>query len=247
MIGIAFTYGITFEELLEANPGIDPQFLSIGHELLIPLPGMEDPQQALPMVTPIPVALAPVSCYRTPSDGLWCLTAARGIPGQTVEGLAALITLSDALGGELASDIAYGPLNLLKSEESMPLAAFFAPPAPAFLDATATLLSAFEFADEGERYLEIEVDLDVIEALPGSTRWRLSGSASLAGEAAGSAERISVLVVALSSSGDIVGFNVWESEGAVLAGEQIAVALDLYSLGPPIASMRILAEAQAAH
>ena len=129
----------------------------------------------------------------------------------------------------------------------MPLAAFFAPPAPAFSVANATLLSAFEFTDEGERYLEIEVDLDVIEALPGSTRWRLSGSVSLAGEAAGSAERISVLVIALSSSGDIVGFNVWESEGAVVAGEQIAVALDLYSLGPPIASMRILAEAQAAH
>ena len=246
LIGIAFTYGITLEELLAANPGVDPRFLSIGHELIIPIAGVEDPQDAQLSVTPIPVVLDAVSCFRTPSNALWCLTAANGRSGETIEGLAALITLSDALGGELANEIAYGPLNLLGAEEIMPLAAFFSPPAPEFSHANATLLSAFESADEGERYLEIEVNLDVTQALPGSTRWQLSGSVSLAAGAAGPAERISVLVVALSSSGEMVGFNVWESVGAVAPGGQLSVALDLFSLGPPIAAIQILAEAQAA-
>ena len=156
-----------------------------------------------------------------------------------------MITLYDALGGELASDIAYGPLNLLKPEEVMPLAAFFAPPAPEYSQVMATLFTAFEYANEAERYLDTDVRLEVIEALPGATRWRLAGSISLAAGEIGTAERITVLVVGLSVNGDIVGFNVWESEGAVTAGERIVIELDLFSLGPPIASIEILAEAQA--
>jgi hypothetical protein len=245
LIYIAYIHGVTLEALLAANPGIDPPFLPIGHKLIIPLAGTDDPQDELPLVTPVPVQLAPVLCYRTPSNGLWCLTAARGGAVGTIEGLAATITLYDALGDELARKTAYGPLNLLKAQEVMPLAAFFVPPAPDYSQVTATLLTAFEYADDDERYLDVDVRLEVVEALPGATRWRLAGYVSFAAGEIGTAERITVLVVGLSVNGDIVGFNVWESEGAVTAGERVVIELDLFSLGPPIASIEILAEAQA--
>jgi len=231
--------------LLSVNPGIDPRFLPLGHELIIPLPGGDDAQDSLPLVTPMPVELAEVSCYRTPSNGLWCLTSASGGDEVTLEGLAALITLYDAQGEGVASGTAYGPVNLLEPGKNMPLATFFTPPAPAYLQAVATLLSAFEFSPEEERYLEVESALDVIQALPGSTRWRVSGTVSLTAGETEVAERISVLVVALGASGEIVGFNVWESVGAVGPGEEVVVELELYSLGPAIVSMEVLAEAQA--
>ena len=53
-----------------------------------------------------------------------------------------------------------------------------------------------------------------------------------------------MLVVALGANGEIVGFNVWESVGAVGPGEEIVVELELFSLGPAIVSMEVLAEAQ---
>ena len=245
LLYIAYIHGITLETLLSVNPGIDPRFLPLGHELIIPLPGGDDAQDSLPLVTPIPVELAEVSCYRTPSNGLWCLTSASGGDEVTLEGLAALITLYDAQGEGVASGTAYGPVNLLEPGKNMPLATFFTPPAPAYLQAVASLLSAFEFSPEEESYLEVETALDVIQALPGSTRWRLSGTVTLAAGETGVADRISVLVVALGASGEIVGFNVWESAGAVGPGEEVVVELELFSLGPAIVSMGVLAEAQA--
>lgn len=245
LLYIAYIHGITLETLLSVNPGIDPRFLSVGHELIIPLPGGGDAQDSLPLVTPVPAVLAEVSCYRTPSNGLWCLTSASGGDEATLEGLAALITLYDAQGERVASVTAYGPVNLLAPGKNMPLATFFTPPAPEYVQAVATLLSAFVFSPEEERYLEVETALDVIEALPGSTRWRLSGTVSLAAGETGVAERISVLVIALGANGEIVGFNVWESAGAVSPGEEIDVDLELFSLGPSIAGIEVLAEAQA--
>jgi LysM repeat protein len=245
LIGIAFTYGVTLEELLAANPGVDPRFLSVGHELIIPLGGPEGEGQYVPQITPVPVTLTSVTCYRTPSDGLWCVTAARGDTGDAVEGLAAVITLYDTQGVEAARETAYGPLNVLEPQASMPLAAFFPPPAPPFSRAMATILTAFELAEAEDRYLALDVDLEVLEALPGSTRWRLAGTATLSASAAGAASTISVLVIAVSAEGEIVGFNVWESANPVEPGETAIIELDLFSLGPPIASMEVLAEAQA--
>jgi LysM repeat protein len=242
---IAYLHGVTLEALLAANPGIDPLFLDPGSTLIVPLTNQDQDAQ-LPVVTPVPVDLDPVSCFHTPSDGLWCLTMASAGDARTLEGLAATITLFDTLGQPVASDIAYGPLNLLEVDKSMPLAVFFPPPSPDYIQATATLLTAFELAPDSDRYLPVETNLRILDALPESTHWQLEGTVSLASSATSNAERISLLVMAFDESGGVVGFNLWESGGAVSPGQEIDVQLDLFSLGPPIQSIQVLTEALAA-
>jgi hypothetical protein len=39
MLGIAFLYGISLADLKAANPGVNPNFLSIGSQLIIPISG----------------------------------------------------------------------------------------------------------------------------------------------------------------------------------------------------------------
>jgi LysM repeat protein len=243
LIYIAYLHGISLEDLLAANPGADPRFLSVGSELIIPLPGNDEVDEPLPLVTPVPVALGSTRCYRTLTNGLWCITTASGWVEGTAEGLAVSIKLYDAAGEEVASKTAYGPLNILEPGQNMPLAAFFEPPAPEYAHVQSTLLTAFEYVDDDDRYLGVEVELDVLGALPGSTRWHLSGTVSLAVWETTTAQSITLLVFALSSSGEVVGFNIWESPGAVGPGDQVAVELDLFSLGPPIASIGSMAEA----
>lgn len=243
LIYIAYLHGVTLEALLAANPGTDPRFLSVGSELIIPLPGIDEVDEPLPLVTPLPVTLGYVGCYRTLTNGLWCITTASGWVGGTAEGLAASIMLYDAGGEEVASKTAYGPLNILEPGAIMPLATFFEPPAPEYSQVQATLLTAFEYVTEDDRYLGVEVALDVLNALPGSTRWHLAGTVSLSAWETASARSITLLVFAFDSSGKVVGFNIWESPAAVAPGEQVAVELDLFSLGPPIASIGTMAEA----
>jgi LysM repeat protein len=240
---IAYLHGVTVEDILAANPGIDPHFLSIGSSLIIPIGDHQDADSQLPVVTPVPVELDAVSCFRTPSDGLWCLTMASPGDGRNLEGLSASITLIDALGQAVASAVAYSPLNLLEAGKTMPLGVFFPPPSPEFTRAIATLMTAFELAPDSDRYLPVEADLEILEALPASTHWRLGGTVSLAAGAPSNAERISMLVLAMDDGGSAVGFNMWESSEVVSPGREIAVQLDLFSLGPPIRSIQILTEA----
>jgi LysM repeat protein len=243
LIYIAYVHGITLEELLAANPGTDPRFLSVGSELIIPLPGGDEIDEPLPLVTPVPIALGTASCYRTLTNGLWCITTATGWVEGYAEGIAASIKLYDARGEEVASKTAYGPLNLLEPGETMPLATFFAPPAPEFSQVQSSLLTAFEYDVSEDRYLSVDVALDVLNALPGSTHWHLTGTVALASWETTGADSVALLVFAMSSSGAVVGFNMWESPGPVAPGDQVQVEIDLFSLGPPIASIGTLAEA----
>jgi LysM repeat protein len=243
---IAYLHGVTVEDILAANPGIDPHFLTIGSTLIIPIADHQDVDAQLPVVTPVPVELDTVSCFRTPSDGLWCLTMASAGDGRNLEGLSATITLTDALGQAVASAVAYSPLNLLEAGKTMPLGVFFPPPSPEYTQATATLMTAFELAPENDRYLPVEADMEILEAVPESTYWRLGGTVSLTPGANANAARIAMLVLALGETGGIVGFNMWESGGVVTPGQEIVVQLDLFSLGPPIRSIQILTEALAA-
>src|SRR3990170_3110015 len=61
MLGIALRYGISLEDLLAANMGVDPQFLSVGAELVIPL-GDSAPA-VLATATPLPIRLEEPVCY----------------------------------------------------------------------------------------------------------------------------------------------------------------------------------------
>src|SRR4030042_5122725 len=54
MLGIAYQYGISLEELQAANPGVDPHFRSGGKTLVIPIGG--EIADAMPVLTPVPVS-----------------------------------------------------------------------------------------------------------------------------------------------------------------------------------------------
>ena len=74
MIGIAFNFGITLDELMVANPTANPNALSIGTQLVIPLAeqfeGEDNPTQA--GIERLPLQISPVNCYSVRSGGLWC-------------------------------------------------------------------------------------------------------------------------------------------------------------------------------
>src|SRR4030042_2998743 len=67
MLGIAFQYGISLEDLKTANPGVDPRFLSVGMQLVIPISG-EIPE-TMPTTTPVPMEWQQPLCYRTRDGG----------------------------------------------------------------------------------------------------------------------------------------------------------------------------------
>lgn len=246
LIGIANYYGVTTEALTTANPEVDPNYLTIGDQLIIPLPqaNMDDETTAVQMQTEVlPLETGPVNCYRLRSDGWWCFFEVRNSLEQPAENITALVRLFDANGQEVASQTVAGLLNVLPPGESMPLAAYFAPPVGDWQDAQGQLLSAAEASQANTRYLT--ATLGEVTTTPldeDRLAMAVSGSVQISGE--GSPDYLWVLAVAYDADGVVSAVRRWEAPAEQLAGGEAAFSFAVYSLGRPIDHVVLLAESR---
>ena len=244
LLGIASRYAIELEHLLLANPGIDPRFLSIGQQIIIPGPEGEPIGALLPTPTPLPLGVSAVRCFPTPSDSLWCLVTVRNETSPALEGVSVLVTLFDASGEALVHEPAYGPLNLLPESGLMPLAVFFHDPPIGWIMASATLLSAVEAKDVETRYSDLEIVQILDESNSDGHRWQVQGEVGLPITSSLQTARIKILLMAFDEEEEIVGFSLWETDAEVEPGDTQMFDLVVFSLGPAIHHVEIMAEAQ---
>ncbi len=244
MWGISLRYGITLDDLLKANPGVDPRFLSIGKVLVIPAAvytPTPDPNNP-PQPTPVSLALRAPVCYPSGDGGLWCFTRADSSLDYSVEGLAVNLRLYDRDTGQIISQSAFPPLNQLTPRGFLPLAAYFTPPAPRSFDATVELVSALPVPPDSGRYLTVKQSDVKIEIAADGLTAAVSGNLSLASEGA-QASSLHVAAVAFDAFGQIVGLRRWDSNSGLALGSTLPFELLVYTAGPPIASVTVLAEA----
>jgi LysM repeat protein len=245
LLGIAARYGVDYEDLLIANPGIDPRLLSIGKEILIPGSGGEPITALLPTPTPLPLNLADIRCYRTPSESMWCLTEVRNSSSEAVEGVSVVISLVDPQSELLVSQQVYGPLNLLPGACSMPLAAYFSdPPSDPFFPA-GELLSAVLVSDPSKRYLHVEVTETKRESMQNGMRWDVQGEAVVSDAESGQGAQLSLLLIGFGGEGEMVGYRKWTPVAPIAPGDVVAFKFSVFSLGPPIVRVELLSEALA--
>jgi len=236
LLGIAMRYGVELNDLLVANAGVNPRFLSVGQAILIPGPEGSPAAGLLPTATPAPIELAPPACYRTLDGSLWCLTMAHNPTQAAVEGVGALITLGTASGQPLRSEPAYASLNVLAPGQRLPLAAYFAPPVPEFEVAQARLTSAVSAAALVDRYARVEVGLGRSTPGPEAASWTVSAEVTLI---EGGEGQVAVTLLALDGQGRPVGLT----KLLLRANPRAAFELAVSSLGPPIAGVELQAEA----
>ena len=240
LLGIALQYGVELNDLLLANPGANPRFLSVGTALVIPLAGASGP---IPTATPLPVDLSPVDCYEAASGELWCLLTAGLDAGPAIEGLIALVTLVDAEGNSLRTEPASSPLNLLLAGSLLPLSAHFTPPVPQFFAANSTVISAVAAASEDRRYLPLDLTVEETRIAEDRRSGTASGIIRLEGPEEVASALARVVLLGLDASGRIVGFTTVDLEGTELSEEGRPFEIRVFSLGPPLATLAVMGEA----
>src|SRR6185436_3275977 len=158
LVGIAVKYGISVEALQAANNNVQPEFLSIGAVLLIPL-SEDNPEVIIsqPTSTPVPVELGPVACYPTETHGLYCFVAARNPNTMPIQNISALITLADSKGIPLKSSVAYSAVEVLQPNEAAPLAILFPGVSVEVVVWRAQLLRAEPAVNAAGRYVPLEI------------------------------------------------------------------------------------------
>jgi LysM repeat protein len=242
LIGIAVRFNVSLDELLAVNPGVDPRFLSIGTELVIPSSDGESVVSSLPTPTPVPVAVSDPTCYMTADGGMWCIILIENDQLRPLENFIAVLELVDEEGEQAASQIALTPLNVLQPGERMPLFTVFQPPIPGWQQMNARLLTSLEVSEDDERYLAAEITGFQMHISDNGLQGQVYGQVQLQDEDQ-SASLVWVAVIAYGGDGNVVGFRRWEGldlEG----GATLDFDLQVYSMGPKIEQIEVLVEAR---
>ena len=241
LLEIAFRYGVKLENIVLANPDIDPNLLSIGDEIRIPGPEGEPVDILLPTPTPIPVQVKNLGCTEDLSQTFVCMVSITNTEEAMITDLSALITLYDDDGQTLDQQIAYAPINQIPASQEIPLIAVFTHMPGGYASYNATLLSAVQVTDLQEDLPTIEVqDLTTIYKADNRLA-ELNGKFTITAYD-GEALVVRLVGVALDSKGEPIGMNIWDESIDVLSQEDFEFQISIFSLGPEIANVSLHAE-----
>lgn len=241
--GIAYRYHISLDALLSANPDVNPNAMSIGTTLVIP-GGAAPTATGVPVPTALPLRLQPVTCSRGQEGGLWCFALVKNNKKTWVENISAIIRVADGKTGKIVSQTALPPLDLLAPGASLPLSAYFPPPAPQTFHAGAELIGAMPLGkDSSSRYLSVGIDQEQVRIDPGGLFARVTGEVSLKEEKR-PAGLVWVAAVAYTQDGQVAGVRRWEMKNPPSEQRQIPFDFEVYSTGPVITRVELQAEAR---
>jgi LysM repeat protein len=225
MLGIALRFGITLEELMAANPQINPRIISVDTVLVIPLG--EGSPVTFSTPTPLPVAVEGPGCFSTAGGGVWCFLLVMNTQLDALENLSAHIFLISPQSKVIAEGFAIPPLNAVSPEQVIPLSIYFPPPLPDTYTPQAELVSALPVIGGEERYLpaKLKIEDEVIE--PDGLQATIEGEVSLPKRSL-PANQTWIALVAYGTNGEVVGVRKWEAE-AILEPSGTPFVITVYS------------------
>jgi LysM repeat protein len=244
--GIAYSYKITLKALMDANPKVNPNLMSVGTILVIPVASSPatpaSPQTALP--TAVPIQLSQPVCYATLDGGLDCFTLASNPMTIFVESVSVTFHLANTDTGEILSQTATTPLNLIPPGRSLPVHTLFRPPLPQHTRTDAALQNALPYTASDQRYINVRIENRKDSIAADGLSADAEGDLILAGDAAEKAGVTWVAAAAFDSQNQLVGLRRWEASNPLVGGQPSHFLLRVYSAGPAINHLTLLAEAR---
>lgn len=128
LLSVAGRFGVSVAALQDANGILDPRFLQIGQQLIIPRPEeVEDAesQSLTPTPTPYPMEVQNVYFNESNIGGLWILGEALNTSAEMLEQVRVGITLLDDQDTEIANTEGLVALDLVSSGQAAPFAIAF--------------------------------------------------------------------------------------------------------------------------
>ncbi len=226
---IAARFGISPADLQEANGGLPPDTIHPDQVLLIPHqpPAPRNMSASattsstfvrfLPTHTPLPIPLAPPTCYPTPADEILCLGWVANTLESTVTGITIQVSLTGLQGDTPVRRAVSTTQQIIPPGTGVPYVVRFAS-IPAFRDAEAALLSA--------EMIPPTTDRDTIALVVQNQAMtqeenlvRVQGK--ITHEDARSLEDILVVATLFDNAGRVTGFRVLRLEGSLPPGEEM--------------------------
>lgn len=238
LLGIALKLGVSLKALQEANPGLNPNAMSVGTKLVVPT--NEENPAGLPTPTPIPLKLGTPVCAPSPDGGAVCLCEVNNPSAQTVGAVEVAFTLGDK------TFVATTLLDLIPPHGKTIVVGHAKPPVEPTARATVRLLRALAVPSSigEESYPPVETKVESISF----TQNRLG--AIVKGEIAMPKKppiaEVWVLATAYDENGRAVGARRVTLTPNTNSTAPLEFTLGVYSIGIPIMRVAVTAEAHAA-
>ncbi len=216
LLPVARQFGVTVQEIQDANGITDPRRLSIGQELIIPAPPAEGGPTAVPTPTPVALRIQGLAFHRTPVDSLWCLGEVVNLSGQPAEEVQVQVSLHDEMGRLLTAGRAFTQVDILPAGERAPFAILFAAPPSSFAQYQTQVLAGVPSTHLGPRYPDLAV-VDEQGTWTADKNYQVQGQVHNTGQA--DAEQVAVVVTLFDSADHVVGARA------------VAIAADLFLAG----------------
>jgi LysM repeat protein len=242
LLAIAIRYGVTLDELLLVNTGVDPRILSVGQILRIPGPGGEPIDMLLPTPTPVPLLIDRVMCYPATGELVRCLATVENRLNAAVEGVVVQISLFDTSGDLLGQSQAYNLARFLPGGQRTILEASFNVDFRDIAHAQTVLQSAVQVSNLADRSMQVELTQLQVDPRVDHRLYLFEGLAEL--HEGGSESQILLILQAVGYNiiGDPIGSNALQIQ-LDPAAFPYSFKLALFSLSGAIEDFDVLIEA----
>lgn len=240
MSSIALLYSLNTNDVVLANPDINPNAMVVGMQVLIP-PKTASTEVASISSAPASVVLSEPACFQEKSGGLWCFMNATNENDFAVENVLVEITLGDENGSQLTAQVAAAPLNMIPSKGQLPLSAYFPPPIPQPYRYSSLLISAIPVEDKS-RYIETEILEQSVTISEDGLVAQISVRVFVNGTV-GKTVRVWLSAAALDDEGNIIGVRRIEATGSPDEAGVLIVSGYVYSVSTSIDSFQLNVEA----
>jgi LysM repeat protein len=238
---IAAKFGVTVDDLIKANPGVDPAALPIGQVLVIPVKpiGSETPQ---PTPTPVHLGIDPPYCYYQPSGGKWCLVLVSNPGSDPVSGIYLRFSLYPSVTADpsVSQEVAL-PLTVLPAGRRTVAAVFFPPEEAQDEILRVELVSAVR-TTEALGILPLSVLKE--DSRPLSEGVEVTVEFEIESEDAVSAKRLDAVLVILDSAGRPIGFRILRSEGEWPPGQAHTLTMNAFVLAGRMDAYELILQAR---
>lgn len=229
LFGIAIEYGVASEAIQETNGLDNPNALSIGQSLIIPIgedegeSAVADPQDMLllPTPTPVPLDVQGLALYPTAVGGVWCMGEIRNTTAVPVTNLQARVTLVNKDGVRVASDITLAAADYLPPERTAPFHLLFSEEVPEDAGVQVELLRAENVGAITAAFVPLPVQ--GTEGAFAGPQYRVRGR--VVNESGYALARITVVVTLRDAEGRVLAYRQ-----AVLEADELGGAATSFSV-----------------
>jgi LysM repeat protein len=222
LLGIALQRGTTVADIESLNPGIRPELLQIGQQIILPPPATAVSQAVAGTPVPIQIEVSKINAYRTPVGSLWVLGEVTNQGALPVENIRVEIGLTDEADRRVGATQSWVVSPVIQPGTSAPFGVLINEPPAAYKQPVVAVVGGQTAGDLGSRYLDVIVVETAMQT--NQTHVQVSGQIRNSGQTA--AGQITLVATFYDNERRVTGFHQITLDGELRPGETTSFTFD---------------------